>query len=60
MSILVWLNFLLFTLYCIYFNPNIMLMGIALLVESRLFYMSGIAAYADYRADAQTPQTINE
>lgn len=60
-SILVWINFLLFTKIQLYFNPNIMLMGIALLVESRLFYMSGIAAYADYRANlSSSPKPLNK
>lgn len=61
-SFLVWLDFLLFTHSSWYFNPNILLMGIALMVESRLFYMSGIAVYADYRANIsatfQTTQPI--
>ena len=49
MAILMWINFWLFTQSDIYFNPTIMLVCIALLVEVRLFYDSGIAAYKEYK-----------
>ena len=42
---LLYINFLLFSLYDIYFNPTFMLVSIALLVEARLFYEAGKEAY---------------
>jgi len=39
-NILVYINFLIFNLHSIYFNPTIMLCCIALLVEARYFYAS--------------------
>lgn len=45
MAFLMWINFLIFIQLDIYFNPTIMLICIALLVEVRLFYDSGIEAY---------------
>ena len=42
-NILVYINFLVFNLYSIYFNPSTMLWCIALLVEARLFYNSARA-----------------
>lgn len=44
-AFLVWVNFIVFILYNTYFNPTIMLTGIAFLVEARLFYASGKATY---------------
>ncbi|MBQ9363345.1 MAG: CHASE2 domain-containing protein [Bacteroidaceae bacterium] len=38
---LLYLNFLLFSLHDLYFNPTIMLVSIAFLVEARLFYEAG-------------------
>jgi len=42
-NIIVYINFLVFNLYSIYFNPSTMLWCIALLVEARLFYNSARA-----------------
>lgn len=44
-AFLVWVNFIIFIQYNIYFNPTIMLTGIAFLVEARLFYASGKATF---------------
>ncbi len=43
-NILVYINFLVFNLFSVYFNPATMLWCIALLVEARLFYNSARAA----------------
>ena len=48
-NILVYLNFLVFNLYAIYFNPSIMLCSIALLVEARLFFASLRQTFLLYR-----------
>ena len=49
MAFLLWINFLVFTQGDIYFNPTIMLMGIVLQVEGRLFYVSAIATYREIK-----------
>ena len=48
-GLLVYANFLLFSLYDIYFNPTIMLVSIALLVEARLFYEAGKEIYRNHK-----------
>lgn len=53
MSFLIWINFLMFTKFNIYFIPTIMLIGIVLQVEGRLFYVSGIAAYKEIKEKKQ-------
>jgi len=47
MAFLIWINFLIFAKLNVYFNPSIMLMGIVIQVEGRLFYLSGIATYRE-------------
>lgn len=49
MAFLLWINFLIFAKLNVYFNPTIMLMGIVIQVEGRLFYLSGIATYRENR-----------
>ncbi len=51
--ILIYLNFMLFYKFEYYFNPGILLVSIALLVEARLFYESGKEAYRNYRKNKQ-------
>jgi len=50
MAFLQWGCFLLFTQKNIYFDPTLMLVGIVLQVEGRLFLMSGIATYKEIKA----------
>lgn len=50
MAFLIWINFLIFVKLNILFNPTIMLMGIVLQVEGRLFYLTGINTYREIKA----------
>ena len=50
MAFLIWINFLFFVKLNILFNPTIMLMGIVLQVEGRLFYLTGINTYREIKA----------
>lgn len=43
-GLLIYFNFILFTFFDIHFNPSMMLVCIAVLVEARLFYDSGVKA----------------
>ena len=54
MAFLLWINFLIFAKLNIYFNPTIMLMGIVIQVEGRLFYLSGIATYRENKQNNQS------
>ena len=60
MAFLMWVNFMVFTQLDIYFNPTIMLVCIALLVEVRLFYDSGIEAYKQYQRAKQIKRATKE
>ena len=53
-AFLVWVNFIVFIQCNVYFNPTIMLTGIAFLVEARLFYASGKATYEKIKQKKQT------
>ena len=54
MAFLLWINFLIFAKLNIYFNPTIMLMGIVIQVEGRLFYLSGLATYRENKQNNQS------
>lgn len=54
MAFLLWINFLIFAKLNIYFNPTLMLMGIVIQVEGRLFYLSGLATYREGKHNKQS------
>ena len=56
---LLYINFLVFSLYDIYFNPTIMLVSIAFLVEARLFYETGKEAYNIHKSKIINSKTRN-
>lgn len=54
--VLIYLNFMLFYLYELYFDPTILLFSIALLVDARLFYDSAKEAYKTHYLKKQQKQ----
>ncbi len=58
-NILVYINFLVFNIGDIYFNPSTMLWCIALLVEARLFYNSARATYMAAKVNRQRKKPKN-
>lgn len=60
LGILIYINFILFTFFDIYFNPAMMLVCIAVLVEAHIFYDSGIKAIKLRKSKLENQQVISD